>query len=233
MGQFSGFPKKGLSFFNQLKANNNREWFDANKPIYIENIVEPAQAFVEALGDRLQLLSPAFQYDSRANNGSIMRIYRDIRFSKDKTPYKTHLGITFWEGTGKKMENPGYFFHLNANEGVIYGGNHHFDKPFLTAFRDAVDDDRLGRELGKAIKQVEGEGKYEVGGEQYVRVPQGYDPEHKRAALLRYKGLWSKSPTINAKQLNSPDLVDRCFDYCVAMHPLHKWLVKVDQMKIG
>ena len=230
MGQFSGFPKEGLSFYKQLGVNNNRTWFNENKATYIENIVEPAQAFVEELGDRLRFLSPAIQSDSRANNGSIIRIYRDIRFSKDKTPYKTHLGIVFWEGMGKKMENPGYFFHMDAREGGIYGGNHHFDKSFLTTYREAVDDERMGRELSKAIKEVEESGS-EVAGEQYARVPRGYDPEHKRAHLLRYKGLWSKSPTIIAEQLMSPDLVDRCFEYCAAMHPLHQWLIRVDQMK--
>lgn len=230
MGPFFGFPKEALYFYKQLEVNNKRDWFEAHKSTYIEKVVEPAQSFVEELGDRLQLLSPAFQYDSRAHNGSIMRIYRDIRFRKDKTPYKTHLGIVFWEGTGKKMENPGYFFHMDANEGAIYAGNYHFDKPFLTAYREAVDDDRLGRGLSKAIKDVEAAGS-EVGGEQYARVPRGYDPEHTRADLLRYKGLWSKSPIISAKQLKSPDLIDRCFDYCVAMHPLHKWLVKVNQLK--
>ena len=105
---FSGFPEEAARFLTQLSENNNRDWFNARKQVYANTIVTPAIAFVEAMGERLKYLSPHIQYDTRTNGqGSLMRIYRDIRFSKDKSPYKTWIGIRFWEGAGKKSELPG------------------------------------------------------------------------------------------------------------------------------
>jgi uncharacterized protein (TIGR02453 family) len=230
MNEFNGFPNEGLQFLRELKSNNNREWFQARKSIYTDSILEPAQDFVVALGERLKVLSPGFQFDTRTNgSGSIMRIYRDVRFSKDKTPYKTNIGIVFWEGSRKKMENPGYFLHFDSEGGNVYAGHHQFHKSFLASYRQAVDDLTLGKDLEKAIEEVQMTGQHEVGGEHYKRVPRGYDPDHARADLLRHNGLWAKSPTISAESLGDSGLVDLCFNYCQDMLPLHQWLVTVDQ----
>jgi len=102
---FSGFPEEGLQFLTDLGQNNDRDWFDARKQTYTDTIVSPALAFVEALGERLQIISPHIQYDTRTNGaGSLMRIYRDTRFSADKRPYKTWVGIRFWEGGRKARQ---------------------------------------------------------------------------------------------------------------------------------
>ena len=86
---FEGFPKEGFKFFRDIKANNNREWFQEHKQEYIDYLQDPAVAFVIALGERLKSDFPGISYDTRTNGaGSVMRIYRDIRFSKDKSPYK-------------------------------------------------------------------------------------------------------------------------------------------------
>jgi len=228
---FSGFPKKGLQFLEDLRNNNNREWFKARKQDYEKYILVPAKAFVVSLGELLKTLSNDLEYDTRTSGqGSIMRIYRDIRFSKDKTPYNTRLRIRFWEGSKKKSENPGFFFGMDANEAHLYGGLHMFPKPVLASYRDAVIDDRLGKELDAALKSLKSAGGYELGGEQYKRVPRGYDSSHKRAAWLKYKGLHILSPKIESNVLTKPKLVDICFDHCKAMFPLHEWLVKVDKL---
>jgi len=226
---FSGFPKKGLQFFEDLRKNNNREWFKPRKQDYEKYIVEPAKAFVVSLGELLKTLSKDLEYDTRTSGqGSIMRIYRDIRFSKDKTPYNTRLRIRFWEGSGKKGENPGFFFGMDANGAHLYGGLHMFTKPVLAAYRDAVIDNKLGKELDTALKSLKGD--YEVGGEKYKRVPRGFDDSHKRAELLKYKGLHVLSPKIEPEVLTKPKLVDVCFEHCKAMYPLNEWLVKVDKL---
>lgn len=231
MNGFSGFPAEGLRFLEQIRTNNNRDWFQPRKSIYQDSILAPAQNFVEEFGERLRLLSPGLRYDTRTNGaGSIMRIYRDIRFSKDKSPYKSHMGIVFWEGSGKKMENPGFYLHFEADGGNFYSGFHQFPRPFLAAYRRAVDDKALGKKLLSAIESIERAGEFEVGGEQYARVPRGYDASHERADLLRYKGLWAKSPTISTKDLKSPGLIDLSFEHCRSMLPLHCWLVEVSGM---
>jgi uncharacterized protein (TIGR02453 family) len=231
---FTGFPKDVARFYKELVTNNNREWFQDNKSRYSDGVLFHAQAFVETLGDRLKLLSSGIQYDSRTSGvGSILRIYRDIRFSKDKTPYKTHLGIVFWEGKRKKMENPGYYFHLDPSGGVFYSGYYRFTRAFMKVYREAIHDRQLGEGLVSKLQELEKLEGFEFGGDEYKRIPRGYDKDHPREGLLRKKGLWGKSPSIPWNIISSPDLVEDCFDYAAKMLPLHKWLVEVDQMNLG
>ena len=228
---FSGFPKESLQFFQSLAANNQREWFEAHKQDYLDYVQVPALAFIADLGMHLQSLSSDLQFDLRANgSGSMMRIYRDIRFSKDKTPYKTNLGIAFWQGKRKKTESPGFYFHMDASGAAIYTGLHTFPESVLPVYRDAVVDEQLGAKLTAAIESVKGSGNYEIGGEHYKRVPSGYNAGHPRSDLLRYNGLYAKSPLIDANTLSSPHLIEVCFGHCRDMMPLHNWLVEVDEL---
>src|SRR5262249_50222751 len=137
-------------------------------------------------------------YDARANgSGSIRRIYRDIRFSKDKSPYHTHMGISFWQSGQKRFEGSGFYVHLDATGAEVYTGMYMFDKPLLEAYRQAVIDDVLGEELEDAIASVKQAGNYGVGSESFKRVPAGYDPKHPRADLLRYGALNAGAPHID------------------------------------
>ncbi|OGO15777.1 MAG: hypothetical protein A2Z14_00465 [Chloroflexi bacterium RBG_16_48_8] len=229
--EFIGFPKQAVGFFKELSENNNREWFNEHKKQYQEMILLPAQAFVLSLGESLKLLSNSIEYDLRTSGvGSIFRISRDIRFSKDKTPYKTHLGILFWEGHRKKMMNPGFYFQIDTDGAVFYTGFYQFPKDYLQAYREAVDDQRLGSELAAILKVIREQVGFEVGGDRYKRVPSGYDTEHPRADLLQYKGLWAKSPFMDPEVISRSELVDMCFHNAVRMIALHKWLVHIDQV---
>ena len=229
METFKGFPEAGLRFLDELTLNNNRPWFEARKQDYINYIQTPARAFVAALGEKLSKLSAGVHYDTRLDgSGSLMRIYRDVRFSKDKSPYKTNVGILFWEGERKKTENPGFYFHIENGEATMYDGLYTFPKPVLPAFREAVMDERFGDELVKAIETVKKSG-YQVGGESLKRVPSGFDPAHPRADLLRHTTLYAESPKIAPKILASPQLVDVCFEHCRNMLPLHRWLVALNE----
>ena len=144
---FAGFPDEGLTFLAELADHNNREWFEAHKDTYRNNLMTPAQAFVAALGQRLQMILPGIQHDTRLNGaGSLMRIYRDIRFSKDKTPYETHVSMVFWEGKGKKTEKLGVYFRLSAAGASMGAGHHMFPKSLLTAYRDAI---AVGRRVSR------------------------------------------------------------------------------------
>lgn len=211
---FEGFPREGLEFLRGLAANNNRSWF-------------------EALGERLLGISDDIEYDSRVNGGSILRIYRDTRFSKDKTPYNTRLRALFWQGPGKKGESPGFYFGMDADGAAIYAGMHGFSKSTLELYRDAVADDRSGPELERILASVKEAGDYQVGGEHYKRVPRGYDPEHPRAELLRYNGLWALSPQMEAKVLVTPKLVEACYEHCRTMAHMQQWLVELEQRSAG
>jgi uncharacterized protein (TIGR02453 family) len=230
---FRGFPEEGLQFLEDLKQNNNREWFQEHKAIYTEHVLRPAQDFVLALGEGLQSISDGISYGNQASGrGSIMRIYRDLRFTKDKRPYKTNVGLFFWEGDRKKMENPGYYLNIEASGGTLYAGLYRFPKPFLGAYREAVVDKELGRGLEDALAAVKEAGDYEILGERYKRVPRGYDAAHERVGLLLYKSLHAKAPSIEPQVLMSPELVTVCLEHCRRMAPLHRWLVQVGKRQV-
>src|SRR4051812_38810038 len=108
---FTGFPKSAVAFLAQLAANNEKAWFDAHRETYDNDLMEPARAFVSALGPALQKVSKGIRYEPKVN-GSIMRINRDTRFSNDKSPYKTHFDLWFWKGDEKSWSHPGFFFRL-------------------------------------------------------------------------------------------------------------------------
>lgn len=222
---FHGFPQETLRFYRELKANNNREWFQAHKEEYEKYVLLPASAFVVTLGRRLKELHEDLHYDPRTNGrGSLMRIYRDLRFSKDKTPYKTRMGVRFWLGQkGGSGPSPGYFLHIEPSHGEVYSGMHGFPKPVLEAYRAAAADDEKGRELQDVLKDLRDQG-YEVGGESLKRVPRGYDPDHAHAALLRYKSLYARGPRILPEVITSPAFVDVSFSQSKAMWPLNRWL---------
>ena len=203
--EFMGFPAEGLRFLEDLKQNNNREWFQAHKGLYTEYVLGPTQDFVLALGEHLKSVSEGITYDSQASGrGSILRIYRDLRFSKDKRPYNTNMRLFFWEGSRKKMENPGFYFHLDSTGAVFYSGFYHFTSAFTKIYREAIHDNQFGKEIVSILDDFAELDGYEFGGDQFKRVPTGNEKDHPRAELLRHKGLWGKSPAIPRKTISTP-----------------------------
>lgn len=220
---FNGFTKQTVQFWQELKKNNKKTWFDQHRELYDEHVVAPAREFVAAMGARLKKIAPDIQAIPQVNK-SLFRVNRDTRFSKDKSPYKTHMGLWMWEGLGKRMESSGFYFHLEP-PGVMLGvGLHIFPKNLLDVYRSAVDDGKTGAALTRIIGKIESTGEYGVGGEHYKRVPRGFDPDHKRGDLLRYNGLAAAIHQKIPKELYSAALVDWYFERYQVMAPLHRWL---------
>ncbi len=201
---FQGFSPELLKFLDQLGRNNNREWFQKNRETYDAEFMAPAKAFVEALGAKLPSISPDIRAEPRVN-GSIRRIHRDTRFSKDKTPYKTHLEFHFLQGEGKYR--PGYYLAIKANSLGI-GAGMYCMRRVLDKYRDAVAGSE-GNILAAAIRKAE-KANYQTGGEQLKRVPRGYDPDHQRADLLRHTGLFVAKDISIPKEFHSRSLVQLC-----------------------
>jgi uncharacterized protein (TIGR02453 family) len=219
---FRGFPRACPRFLADLARHNDREWFAAHKDEYQREIVAPAQAFVVAMGGRLRRVVPDLRFDPRAGgSGSIFRIYRDTRFTKDKRPYKTHLGIIFW--TGEERMGPGFYFHLEPPRLRLYTGKYVFDKEQLQAWRAAVDDPREGRAIAVLLRKARAAG-YEVGGANYKRVPAGFAADHPRADLLRHDSVWIGSDDRIPAALYLPLLLDWCLRRFRDMSPLIRWL---------
>jgi uncharacterized protein (TIGR02453 family) len=225
--KFTAFPQETVQFYRELVANNNRDWFMEHKQDYIDYVQTPAVAFTGTMGSRLKAIAPNIIADLRTNGaGSLMRIYRDIRFAKDKTPYKTNLGIIFWEGAGKKTENPGFYFHVTPSDLGLFCGVHTFTKEKLILYRKAVDNERIGEELSQITSAVMATGCY-IGGDQYKRVPTGFEPDHPRAELLKFKGLHASISDLDPELITKPEFMDYTFEQWRKMVPLHHWLVKL------
>jgi uncharacterized protein (TIGR02453 family) len=225
--KFSAFPQETISFYRDLEANNNRDWFMEHKQDYLDYVQTPAIAFIGTMGARLKAIAPNIIADLRTNGaGSLMRIYRDIRFAKDKTPYKTNLGIIFWEGAGKKTENPGFYFHLAPYGLGLFCGVHMFTKERLAKYRKAVDNKSRGEELTQIMATIK-EAGYQIGGDQYKRVPTGFEADHPWAELLKYKGLHASISDLDPELITKPEFMDYTFEQWRKMAPLHHWLVKL------
>ena len=221
--EFKGFSKKTVKFFMDLAVNNNREWFTAQRQDYDEYVLRPAQAFVVAMGERLRRITPGITANPRPD-GSLFRIYRDTRFSPDKSPYKNHLGIYFWEGKGPRMECSGYYFHLEPPNLMLGGGLYMFPRPLLERFRKAVIDPEYGGELAAAVKKIAARPGFSLGGKHYKRLPPRTDPAEPNAELLLHNGLYGGWETKIPKEFFSADLVEYCLDKFHPLEPLHRWL---------
>ena len=221
---FSGFPKETFAFLRALEKNNNKKWFDANRDRYQEHVVGPAKSFVVAMGAEMQKsISKSIVANPSGNSGSLGRINRVIRFSKDKTPYNTHLQFTFWEEPGTKKTSPGFMVWVSA-KGVGYGaGKYGLDKNELATFRDAVDKDKSGKALVAAIKKAT-RGGASLNSPHYKKVPKGFDAEHPRADLLRYSDIFVHHREDHPKSIGSKSFAKWCTTRLAKMAPLQQWL---------
>ena len=179
------FNKKTLTFLEELEANNNRDWFQANKDRYEQTVMEPAFAFISSIGEQLPKVSPHFVAMPKKSGGSLMRVYRDTRFSKDKTPYKTNIGIQFRHERGKDVHAPGFYVHFDKNECFLGVGLWRPDRDALAAIRQAID------EKGSQWKRVRDgaafRAVYELGGDSLKRPPKGYADDHRFIDDLKRK----------------------------------------------
>lgn len=220
---FTGFPKKTLTFFEDLSQNNTKEWFTEHKEDYVAYVQQPAIAFIEDMGERLQTLAPVHA-DTRTNgSGTLMRPYRDTRFSKDKTPYKTAVAGMFWEGMGKKTQSPAFGFHLDTTGLHLMTGMFGFSKHQLELYRKAVDRKSSGEKLQNIIDDLTAQ-KYSIVGEHYKRVPKDFETEHPRATLLKHASLYSHPKAIAKSKLSDSKLLDEVYKHFETTSPLHYWL---------
>ena len=216
---FPGFPPEALKFFRALKRNNDREWFGRNKHVYEENVRQPMVELVLAVGRELQRFAPEMQTDPAR---SIYRIYRDTRFSPDKTPYKTHIAATFKPRGMPKHNCAGLYFHV-APEGVEIAGGVYMSEPeaLLAIRRHIGEHHRQFRSIieGRAFRRLFGQ----MWGEQLKRVPKGFAADHPAADLLRYKQFLA-DVSKPAQLAESAELLPTIVELFRGMMPLVRFL---------
>jgi uncharacterized protein (TIGR02453 family) len=212
------FTPEFFRFLRELANNNNREWFTANKTRYETAVRDPSFAFVRAVEPKLGALSRYFVADPRPVGGSVMRIYRDIRFSRDKSPYRTSVGIHFsHEPVGPEEEHlPGFFLRLAPSDSWVYAGMWRPDPKRLLQIRKAL----VGRsgEWKKVRASVP-----EIEGETLKRAPPGVDPDHPLIADLKRKGFTS-GLSIQDAVVTSREFPTRFLSLCRSLDPLNRFL---------
>jgi uncharacterized protein (TIGR02453 family) len=226
--EFDGFGKDAQDFYRDLADNNTKQWFEEHRDRYEQAVREPAERFVMSLGERLKEAYPGLQYDTRRNGaGSLMRINRDVRFSPDKRPYKTNLGVVFWIGEGKKTEVPGFYFHIGLDQIFFYGGQHIFPKDILERYRAAAADEKMGGRLRKILDALAAQGLPCFEEPAFKRVPRPYPIDHPRADLLRFAGM-GVARLISAEAIRKADAVEACSGDAISMKPLIQWLMELN-----
>ena len=171
----TALPAELFDFLAELKENNDRTWFQANKSRYEEHVKGPLLAFIGGFDERLERLSPRFVADPRPVGGSLFRIYRDVRFSKDKSPYKTAAGIHFRHERAKDVHAPGYYLHLEPAACFVACGLWRPATAEAQNVRAAIDGDRAGWLAARDAAQA---GGLAVGGDSLKRPPRGWTADH-------------------------------------------------------
>lgn len=206
MSHFSHFEPSLFQFLDELTVNNNRDWFKANKARYEAEVREPARAFIRAMGARLAEAESFLTADDRKMGGSLMRIYRDTRFSKDKTPYKTNVGIQFRHAAGKDVHAPGLYLHLSGDEIFCGMGMWRPDKEPLRAIREAIAE--APEDFQAVVDDPAFSAHWRLGGESLKRAPRGFDKAHPAIDQIKRKDFIAVRD-LTVEDVTTPGLVDR------------------------
>jgi uncharacterized protein (TIGR02453 family) len=212
-----------FEFFRELKRNNGKQWFQSNKERYEQEVRLPLQRFIMEFEQPLRRISLHYRADPRPVGGSLFRIYRDVRFSPDKSPYKTHGGIQFRHGQGKDVHAPGFYLHLEPDNVFAAAGIWHPDSSALVRIRSAIASDP-----GKWTRAKNDPGfskTYALGGDSLKRAPQGYDPDHPQIVDLKRKD-YIASAALSEQEACAQDFLDRYARLCAEASPFMEFLTK-------
>jgi uncharacterized protein (TIGR02453 family) len=202
---FTGFPEAALDFYDDLEMDNTKTFWEAHKDVYLTAVAAPMKALTAALADEF-------------GDAKIYRPYRDVRFAKDKTPYKTHQGAFVAKGP-----STGYYVQVGA-PGVRVGvGYYEASGPRLASIREAIVEDRRGGELEQIIAAMTASG-WELGGDKLKTAPRGYDAGHPRIDLLRHKSMTLGRSYGFEPVIHTTELVDRVRADWRAATPFVEWI---------
>ena len=215
------FTPSLFDFLEDLAANNRRDWFQANKQRYRTDVQDPLLRFVDDFEDRLASISTHMVADARWSGGSVFRIYRDVRFSKDKTPYKTNAGVHFRHEAGRDVHGPGLYLHLEP--GMVFAGAGLWRPNATTAgkIRAAiVENPDRWRQI---VSEPDFASTFTLEGESLKRAPRGFDPDHPLIHYLKLKSFVATT-SFSEEETCAPDFIDLYTDTCLVAAPFTGFL---------
>ena len=217
MTNFKGFPKDTLAFLDDLRANNTREWFTANKARYEQSFLEPSLELIRQLEKPLAKLTPMLRVEAKKMGGSLMRIYKDTRFSNDKTPYKTNIGIQFRHLAGKDVHAPGIYFHVANDECFVGAGIWKPEAEPLKRIREHL---LLNpTEYTRAITNKKFRSLYSLVDDRLKSAPRGYAKDNPMIDELRRRSFIGGA-NLSAAQIQSKLLIELILERIRAAKPL-------------
>ncbi len=223
MGPTAHFTPALFEFLAELSMNNNREWFQANKARYERDVRNPLLHFVADFGEKLREISPHMVADPRPSGGSMFRIYRDVRFSKDKSPYKTNAGAHFRHEVGREVHGPGFYLHLQP--GMSFGGAGIWmpNSATLGKIRGAIVENPSRWE--RIVDEEAFRSRFTLEGDSLKRAPKGIDPDHPLIGYLKLKS-FAAGTSFHEDDVVSPGFIDIYADSCRTAAPFSEFLTK-------
>ncbi len=208
---FEGFPVAALDFYDDLEVDNTKSFWDAHKAVYDEHVKAPMVALTDALAQEFAL---------DGQSAKVFRPYRDVRFAKDKTPYKTHQGA--FVGVAPAT---GWYVEVAAAGVRIGGGTYHADGPDLALIREGMAEEKSGKRLERILSGLE-RGGFEIAGDRLKTAPRGYDKDHPRIELLRHKSLLGMKKYGFEPFVHTEELLDRVREDWRKLRPLVSWMAE-------
>ena len=215
------FTKESIDFLVDIRENNNKEWFENNRYRYDDFILNPSRAFVQEFGEHLQALVPNIKAIPKIN-GSLFRIFRDIRLSKDKTPMKSRIGLVFWRGSGKRLQSASFYLHFSPDELLFASGIRGFSKDSLEGYREYIKEPRHAGELDAIMVTLKEKG-YSFPEPHYKRYPRGFSKESPYAHLSLYASMFAYK-NVEPEMIYHDSIMDRAFGIYEDLLPLFEWI---------
>ena len=213
MSELIHFTPALFEFLSELAENNNRDWFEANRARYENDVREPMIEFIADFAERLETISPHMVADPRRSGGSMFRIYRDTRFSRDKSPYKLNVGAHFRHEIGREVHGPGFYLHLQPGRVFASAGIWRPAGATLRKIREAI---VANPPRWESIVNEEGfRSTYALEGDSLKRAPRGFDADHPLIETLKLK-TFAASTTFTQEQACSEGFIDLYAETCRA-----------------
>jgi uncharacterized protein (TIGR02453 family) len=222
---FLGFTQEGLDFLDQIKENNNKVWFENNRHIWEETILKPNIAYVEEMGEHLIALAPFIKALPKVS-GSLFRIYKDTRFSHDKTPIKTKIGILFWQGSSHRMQSASFYMHYTSSEVFVATGIRTFKPPLLKKYREYIKNEKNAQALHMILEKYHKVG-IKVVQPHFKRYPQGFNKEDPYSYLSLYNAMYAYTSYKPNKTFLSKNVINKHFKFYDNTHELFDWVYKM------
>ena len=221
---FTGFPKEGLQFLDKIIINNSKEWLDANRSEYEKVIVEPNKAYVEEMGEHLQILVPTINAIPNTNK-SLFRIYRDARFHL-ADPIKTRIGIIFWQGGGHRMQSSSFYMHYDPQEVFVATGIRNFKPTLLKTYREYIQNEERRTELHNIFQNLKAK-EYKLPEPKYKRMPRDCNTDDSNSYLYLMGAVYAYTSFRPDEIFHSEAIIDRNFKTYEDMFALQQWIYEL------